>query len=100
MFVLPVKVRTSDWGLLSVVGPNDSKDALNRPAGIAVDDAANEVYVADGFGNKRVVVFDATTGAYKRQWNGAGADAPSPCRPSRSRRSPVQRSECCGGSAT
>jgi hypothetical protein len=58
------------------VGTNDSKDALNRPAGIAVDDAANEVYVADGFGNKRVVVFDATTGAYKRQWNGAGADAP------------------------
>jgi len=58
------------------VGTNDSKDALNRPAGVAVDDAANEVYVADGFGNKRVVVFDATTGAYKRQWNGAGPDAP------------------------
>jgi DNA-binding beta-propeller fold protein YncE len=57
-------------------GTNDSKDALNRPAGIAVDDAANEVYVADGFGNKRIVVFDATTGAYKRQWNGAGPDAP------------------------
>jgi DNA-binding beta-propeller fold protein YncE len=58
------------------VGTNDSKDALNKPAGIAVDDAANEVYVADGFGNRRVVVFDATTGAYKRQWNGAAADAP------------------------
>jgi DNA-binding beta-propeller fold protein YncE len=58
------------------VGTNDSKDALNRPAGVAVDDAANEVYVADGFGNKRVVVFDATTGAYKRQWNGTGPDAP------------------------
>jgi DNA-binding beta-propeller fold protein YncE len=58
------------------VGTNDSKDALNRPAGIAVDDAANEVYVADGFGNTRIVVFDATTGAYKRQWNGAGPDSP------------------------
>jgi DNA-binding beta-propeller fold protein YncE len=58
------------------VGTNDSKDALNKPAGIAVDDAANEVYVADGFGNKRIVVFDATTGAYKRQWNGASQDAP------------------------
>src|SRR5262249_27614768 len=58
------------------VGTNDSKDALNKPAGVAVDDAANEVYVADGFGNKRVVVFDATTGAYKRQGNGAGPDAP------------------------
>jgi len=58
------------------VGTNDSKDALNRPADVAVDTAANEVYVADGFGSKRVVVFDATTGAYKRQWNGASADAP------------------------
>jgi DNA-binding beta-propeller fold protein YncE len=58
------------------VGTNDSKDALNRPADVAVDDAANEVYVADGFGNTRIVVFDATTGAYKRQWNGAGPDAP------------------------
>jgi len=63
-------------GKAGTVGTNDSKDALNKPAGIAVDDAANEVYVADGFGNKRVVVFDATTGAYKRQWNGAGPDAP------------------------
>jgi DNA-binding beta-propeller fold protein YncE len=58
------------------LGTNDSKNALNKPAGVAVDDAANEVYVADGFGNTRVVVFDATTGAYKRQWNGAAPDAP------------------------
>jgi DNA-binding beta-propeller fold protein YncE len=58
------------------VGTNDSKDALNRPADVAVDDAANEVYVADGFGNKRIAVFDATTGAFKRQWTGAGADSP------------------------
>ena len=30
--------------------------------------AANEVYVADGYGNRRVIVFDADTGAYKRHW--------------------------------
>ena len=29
-----------------------------------------EVYVADGFVNHRVVVFDAATGAYKRHWTG------------------------------
>ena len=57
-------------------GANDSKDALNKPADVAVDDAANEVYVADGFGSKRVVVFDATTGEFKRQWAGAGPDSP------------------------
>jgi len=51
-------------------GGNDSTTGLNRPAGVAVDGAANEVYVADGYGNQRVVVFDATTGAYKRHWTG------------------------------
>ena len=38
---------------------------LNRPAGFALDDAANEVYIADS-GNHRIVVFDSNTGAYKR----------------------------------
>ena len=51
-------------------GDSDSTTALHRPAGTAVDTAANEVYVADGFVNKRVIVFDATTGAYKRHWRG------------------------------
>ena len=51
-------------------GP-ESKDTLNRPQAVAVDDAANEVYVADS-GNKRIVVFDANTGAFKRQWTGYG----------------------------
>ena len=44
-----------------------------RPGGIfrssndiAVDTAANEVFVADGYGNRRVAVFDSETGAYKR----------------------------------
>jgi len=38
---------------------------------MTVDDAANEVYVADS-GNHRVVVFDSKTGAYKRHWGGSG----------------------------
>ncbi len=53
-------------------GANDSKTALNRPAAVAVDAAANEVYVADGFANRRIVVFDANTGAYKRHWGAYG----------------------------
>jgi len=51
-------------------GP-DSQTTLNRPKAIAVDSAANEVYVADS-GNRRVVVFDANTGAFKRMWGGSG----------------------------
>jgi DNA-binding beta-propeller fold protein YncE len=30
------------------------------------------VFVADGYGNRRVIVFDADTGAYKRHWGAYG----------------------------
>jgi DNA-binding beta-propeller fold protein YncE len=45
---------------------------LGRPAEIAIDKDANELYIADGYGNRRVIVFDATTLAYKRHWGGHG----------------------------
>jgi DNA-binding beta-propeller fold protein YncE len=52
----------------------DSHDVtrLGRPADIAVDPQTNEVYVADGYHNHRVIVFDAATGAYKRLWGAYG----------------------------
>ena len=52
-------------------GSNDTEN-LNRPAGITVYQPANEVFVADGYGNRRVIVFDADTGAYKRHWGAYG----------------------------
>ena len=52
-------------------GSNDTKN-LNRPAGIVVWPKTNEVFVADGYGNRRVIVFDADTGAYKRHWGAYG----------------------------
>ncbi len=51
---------------------SNSTTQLGRPAGIDVDEAANEVYVADGYGNRRVIVFDSGTGAYKRHWGAYG----------------------------
>ena len=51
---------------------SDSTTGLNKPGGVAVDSAANEVYVADGFANHRIAVFDATTGAFKRSWGAYG----------------------------
>ena len=57
-------------------------DALNRPAGITVDAEANEVYVADGYGNRRVIVFDVATGRYKRHWGAYGKRPTIPCAPS------------------
>jgi DNA-binding beta-propeller fold protein YncE len=59
-------------GKAGAPGGSDSTTALNRPAGVDVDPSGAEVYVADGFGNRRVVVFDAATGAYKRHWGGSG----------------------------
>ena len=53
-------------------GGSNDKATLGGPAAVEVDSAANEVYVADGYKNKRVVVFDATTGAYKRHWGAYG----------------------------
>jgi len=45
---------------------------LGGPAAVEVDPATNEVFVADGYGNHRVIVFDADTGQFKRQWGAYG----------------------------
>ncbi len=48
------------------------KSRLGRPANMSVDVAANEIYVADGYYNHRVIVFDSETGAFKRMWGAYG----------------------------
>ena len=62
---------------------NGSNDLVNfwRPAKIVEDPGANEMFIADGYGNRRVVVVDRETGAYRRHWGAYGArpdDAPVP----------------------
>jgi DNA-binding beta-propeller fold protein YncE len=52
-------------------GSNDTAN-LGRPAGLVVNAGTNEVFVADGYGNRRVVVYDSETGAYKRHWGAYG----------------------------
>jgi DNA-binding beta-propeller fold protein YncE len=54
---------------------NGSNDLTNfwRPARIYEDPAASEVYIADGYGNRRVIVLDRETGAYKRHWGAYGS---------------------------
>jgi hypothetical protein len=52
-------------------GSNDTAN-LNRPSKMLVNAKTNELYVSDGYGNRRVIVFDATTGAYKRHWGAYG----------------------------
>ena len=52
-------------------GSNDSEN-FGRVAKIWVDPKANEAYIADGYGNKRVAVIDADTGKMKRFWGAYG----------------------------
>jgi DNA-binding beta-propeller fold protein YncE len=52
---------------------SQSKRYLGRPALAIVDESAKELYIADGYGNKRIVVFDANSGDYKRHWGAYGA---------------------------
>jgi len=52
-------------------GSNDTQN-LGAAANMVLDAAANELYVADGYVNHRIIVFDAATGAYKRHWGAYG----------------------------
>jgi DNA-binding beta-propeller fold protein YncE len=52
-------------------GSNDVEN-LRLPAKTFIDRETNEVYVSDGYGNHRVIVFDADTGKYKRHWGAYG----------------------------
>lgn len=45
---------------------------LGRPAEMDLDRSTNELYIADGYQNRRIVVVDATTGKYKRHWGAYG----------------------------
>ncbi len=69
---------TQDGTFLMQIGhPNKSKGSndvenLRLPAKTFIDKATNEVFVADGYGNHRVIVYDAETGKYKRHWGAYG----------------------------
>jgi DNA-binding beta-propeller fold protein YncE len=69
---------TQDGKFLMQIGkPGQSKgsndiDNLKGPAKMFVDRKTNELYVADGYGNHRVIVFDADSGKYKRHWGAYG----------------------------
>ena len=54
---------------------NADRRNVHRAADVWVHPATNEAFIADGYGNHRVAVFDAANGAFKRMW-GAFANAP------------------------
>jgi DNA-binding beta-propeller fold protein YncE len=63
--------------LMQIGKPNQSKGSndtenVKGAAKMFVDPKTNELIVADGYGNHRVIVFDAETGKYKRHWGAYG----------------------------
>ena len=69
---------TQDGKLVMQIGrANQSKgnadtQNLRQPADVWVLPSTNEAFVADGYGNHRVAVFDADTGKFKRMWGAFG----------------------------
>lgn len=70
---------TKDGAFVMQIGKSgpqtNSQDTsrLGKPANMSVDTQANEIYIADGYYNHRVIVFDSETGAFKRMWGAYGA---------------------------
>jgi len=65
-FLLQIGHRGRSKGSLDTANLNNAADMFVYPA-------TNELYVADGYVNRRVIVFDADTGAFKRMWGAYGS---------------------------
>ena len=74
-FLLQIGRRGASQGSLDTLN-------LNNAADMYVYAPTNELFVADGYVNRRVIVFDASTGAYKRMW-GAYGERPDDNAPNR-----------------
>lgn len=57
-----------------ITGEANNQDigVFGFPSSIQVDETAHEVYIADGFINRRIVVYDSNTGKFKRGWGAYG----------------------------
>jgi len=69
--------------------------AVHAPGDLFVDDVRRELYVADGYGNRRVIVFDCETGEFRRMWSAFGA--PPPTEPASPPRLPGESFEPASG---
>jgi DNA-binding beta-propeller fold protein YncE len=64
---------TSD-GTINGAPMNSSHELLNLPSSVAVDATNGDIYVSDGYGNRRVAVYDRE-GHFLRQWGRQGTVA-------------------------
>jgi len=72
-----IKFTNNGKFLLQIGGRSVSKGStdptsVNKPGDLFVWPKTNELFVSDGYGNRRVIVFDADTGAFRRMWGAFG----------------------------
>ena len=53
---------------------NSGKEHLHRPSAVVVDPDNGDIFISDGYGNRRVVVFDKN-GNFLRQWGRQATEA-------------------------
>jgi hypothetical protein len=71
-FLLQIGKAGMTGGSNNTNGAPNGTPLLGRPADVEVDPKTNELYIADGYLNHRIVVVDAATGLYKRHWGAYG----------------------------
>ena len=81
---------TNDGKFIKQIGEPGQKPDSNstthfgKVAEIAIDEKLKDVYVADGYGNRRVAVLEYPSGAFKKYWGAYGnkpVDGPVPYKP-------------------
>ena len=78
-------------GKYNETGGSNDTSLMGRPSEVWVNPANNEVFVADGYGNRRIIVFDGATGKYLRHWGAYGKPPIDP---------PARAPGTAGGNAT
>ncbi len=69
-FVMQIGKKSQSKGNLDTQNVKEAADTF-------VYAKTNELFVADGYGNNRIIVFDADTGAFKRMWGAFGKEPAS-----------------------
>lgn len=87
-FVMQIGRRGASRGNSDTENVHGAADAVVYPE-------TNEVFVADGYGNRRIIVFDADTGAFKRMW-GAFGNVPTDPSPDDARERPGDTGDGAG----
>ena len=92
-------LQLGKWGMTE---GSTSEQYLGMPTDIYVDPEEDEVYISDGYANRRVIVFDANTGDFKRLWGAYGNEPDDGQLPRFSRDNPLPQQfstpHCVAGS--